>query len=285
MKKQIKNFLLWLLVLPIVGLFMGCQSNKEADSSLSDDKADKTIKIGSTSMYRDFYEAMKDDYEAKGYKTEFVTFDSNPVVLEAINSGEVDLGFGQTKLYAEQFNKNKNGDLAMAHPYGMYSGIGLYSEKYDKSEDIPEGGTIAVMNDPMNCNTALRILEEEGLIKLDPEVELATVGDIVENPKNLHIMEMEQAQTVTALDTADASCVWFTHMHFANKDPKKYIARDHILVNQPMGIIAKEGHVEEPYVIDMANIVRSKDFQEKVEKHYPGIFTFYESDDEVDEGK
>ena len=91
-------------------------------------------------------------------------------------------------------------DLAMVKPYGMYTGIGLYPEKYNSVDEIPDGSEIAVMNDATNEDVALRILEDAGLIKISDDVELATVADITENSKNLDIIEMEQAQTVTALD-------------------------------------------------------------------------------------
>ena len=80
----------------------------------------------------------------------------------------------------------------MVKPYGMYTGIGLYSNEYTSVEEIPDGSQIAVMNDASNEDVALRILEDADLIKISEDVELATVADIVENPKNLEIIEMSR---------------------------------------------------------------------------------------------
>ena len=214
---------------------------------------DKVIRIaGTASVSQVFYEAFKDKYEAQGYQTEFIPFDSNPVCLEACASGEVDVSLGQQKKFVESFNENSGGDLAMVKPYGMYTGIGLYSNEYTSVEEIPDGSQIAVMNDASNEDVALRILEDADLIKISEDVELATVADIVENPKNLEIIEMEQAQTVTALEDMAAACCWFTHMASVGKDPSSYIVRDGVMINYPMGVFVKSENAESDWAVAMA---------------------------------
>ena len=247
------------------------------------DKEDKVIKIAGTSVSQVFYEAFKDKYEAQGYKTEFIPFDANPVCLEACASGEVDVSLGQQKKFMENFNKNNGADLAMVKPYGLYTGIGLYSNEYTSVEEIPEGAQIAVMNDASNEDVALRISEDAGLIKISEEVELATVADIVENPKNLEIIEMEQAQTVTALEDMDAACCWFTHMASVGKDASTYLVRDNVMVNYPMGVFTKSENAESDWAVAMAECFRDPEVQEKIEETFPDVFEFYTSDDQVAE--
>ena len=168
-----------LLMFILIGLTItGCNNTKKG----TEEK--KIIKIGGTVISKVTYEAIKPLYEKLGYKTEFIMFDSNPVVLEACNSGEVDISIGQHKKFVESFNKTKNGNLDMAKPYGYYTGIGLYSEKYKSVDQIPSGSEIAIMNDPMNMGIALRILQDSGLIKLKDGVTTPTIADVVENNKN-----------------------------------------------------------------------------------------------------
>lgn len=245
---------------------------------------DKVIRIaGTASVSQVFYEAFKDKYEAQGYQTEFVPFDANPVCLEACASGEVDVSLGQQKKFVESFNENSGGDLAMVKPYGLYTGIGLYSNEYTSVEEIPDGSQIAVMNDASNEDVALRILEDAGLIKISEDVELATVADIVENPKNLEIIEMEQAQTVTALEDMAAACCWFTHMASVGKDPSSYIVRDDVMINYPMGVFVKSENAESDWAVAMAKCFRDPEVQEKIEETFPEVFEFYTSDDQVTE--
>lgn len=234
MKNNVRKRLFGALlsVATLSALLMGCQNNSketnEASSQVSEDTQEETkseskekvIKIaGTASVSEVFYEAFKEKYEAMGYKTEFIAFDSNPVCLEACASGETDISLGQQKKFVQSYNENNGADLDMVKPYGMFTGIGLYSEKYESIDDIPDGSQIAVMNDATNEDVSLKILETAGLIKLSDDVEFVTVADITENPKNLEIIEMEQAQTVTALDDMAAACCWFTHMSASGKDP------------------------------------------------------------------
>ena len=44
--------------------------------------------------------------------------------------------------------------------------MGLYSEKYKKANEIPDGSEIAIPNDPTNQARALKLLDATGLLKL-----------------------------------------------------------------------------------------------------------------------
>lgn len=256
----------------------GCnQSSKEVEEEK------KHIVVGGTSISEITYQAIKEKYENLGYTTEFVSFDSNPVVLEACNSGEVDLALGQHKKFVSSFNESNNGNLDMVKPYGYYTGIGLYSEKYNSIDEIPENAQIAIMNDAMNMDIALRILEDVGLIKINKDVENATVADIVENPKNISVIDMDQAQTVTSLKDMDAACVFFTHMSNAKKDPTTYLARDNKMIDYPMGVIVREENNNANWAVDFAKCFRDKEVQKEIDDAFPGVFEFYTDDSQVKE--
>lgn len=277
-------------------LLMGCQNNSketnEASSQVSEDTQEETkseskekvIKIaGTASVSEVFYEAFKEKYEAMGYQTEFIAFDSNPVCLEACASGETDISLGQQKKFVQSYNTNNGADLDMVKPYGMFTGIGLYSEKYESIDDIPDGSQIAVMNDATNEDVSLKILETAGLIKLSDDVEFVTVADITENPKNLEIIEMEQAQTVTALDDMAAACCWFTHMSASGKDTSSYLMRDEVMINYPMGVIANAEDAASDWAVAMAECLRDPEVQAAIDEVFPNVFEFYTSDEQVEE--
>lgn len=235
----------------------------------------KVIKVGGTVISKVTYDAIKPVFESKGYKSEFILLDANPVCLEACNSEEVDISLGQHKKFIENYNTSKGGDLVMVKPYGYYTGIGLYSLKYKNIEEIPQNARIAIMNDAMNMQIALRILENIGLIKLNENVKNPTIIDIVQNPKNIQIIDLDQAQTVKALDELDAACVFFTHMSNAKKDPKRYLARDNEMINVPMGVIVKAKNENAKWAIDFANSFKDKGVQDKINAAFPGVFEFY----------
>lgn len=280
MKKRVLGTILVMAMAAAVAA--GCGTQK--DSSKTENSAEKkTIKIGGTSISQVTYDAIKEIFEKQGYTTTFTFVDSNQVSLEACANGDVDMSIGQHKKYVESFNKNNNSDLTMAKPYGYYTGIGLYSEKYQSVSDFPEGAQIAVMNDAMNEDIALRILEEQGLITLDETVEQATVADIKENPKKLEIIEMDQAQTVAQLEDMAGACVFFTHMSAAGKDPSSYLARDTQMINYPMGVIVKAADAESDWAVAFAKCFQEESVQKAINEAFPGVFEFYTSDDQVEE--
>ncbi len=298
MKNNVRKRLFGALlsVATLSALLMGCQNNSketnEASSQVSEDTQEETkskskekvIKIaGTASVSEVFYEAFKEKYEAMGYQTEFIAFDSNPVCLEACASGETDISLGQQKKFVQSYNTNNGADLDMVKPYGMFTGIGLYSEKYESIDDIPDGSQIAVMNDATNEDVSLKILETAGLIKLSDDVEFVTVADITENPKNLEIIEMEQAQTVTALDDMAAACCWFTHMSASGKDPSSYLIRDEVMINYPMGVIANAEDAASDWAVAMAECLRDPEVQAAIDEVFPNVFEFYTNDEQVEE--
>ena len=252
-------------------------------SSVAHAEEKEVIKIGVTSVSNIMYEAVKEEYEKLGYKTEAIMFDTNPVLLQAVASGEIDVSLGQHKYFVDNFSEKQNTDIRVVKPYAFYTGIGLYSEKYNKLEDIPDGATIAIMNDSMNMNVALRLLEDAGFIKVKDDVAFATIADIVENKKNLKIIDMEQQQTVSAFKDVDAATVFFTHMSNAGLDPESYLARDNVMKNYPMGPIVKGEHAEEDWAVDLAKCFKLDNVRKSIDEKLPGVFKFYEDDSEVEE--
>ncbi len=83
--------------------------------------------------------------------------------------------------------------------------LGVYSRKYRRFDQVPEGATVAVPNNATNLSRALFLLQAQGLVKLKPGLtgvdrSLATPRDIVANPKRLKVLEIESPQLPRALD-------------------------------------------------------------------------------------
>src|SRR5882724_9223340 len=77
---------------------------------------------------------------------------------------------------------------------------GVYSLKYKKLSDLPEGARVAIANDPSNGARGLMILALHGAIKLkDPNNVASTIADITDNPKKLKFVELDAAQLPRSL--------------------------------------------------------------------------------------
>ena len=89
-----------------------------------------------------------------------------------------------------------------------YEPFGIYAGKSASLDAIPEKGTVLVPNDLTNEARALLLLEAQGLITLKEDAGLeATKNDIVENPKNLDIVEIEAAQLPRSLQDGDVAVI------------------------------------------------------------------------------
>ncbi|WP_283178351.1 MetQ/NlpA family ABC transporter substrate-binding protein [Gemmobacter sp. 24YEA27] len=123
--------------------------------------------------------------------------------------------------------------------------IGVYSKKHGSLAELPDGAVIGVPNDPSNGGRALKVLEQLGLIKVNPEAGiLATVIDVTENSKNLDLRELDAGVVGRAIDDLDAAVV--------NTD---WAAKADLLDNR----IAEESGVNNPYTNFIAIRTADKD--------------------------
>lgn len=75
--------------------------------------------------------------------------------------------------------------------------------KIKSLDELQDGAQVAVPNDPTSTGRSLLLLQKVGLIKLKEGVGLLPTSlDIVENPKNLKIVELEAPQLPRSLDDA-----------------------------------------------------------------------------------
>lgn len=169
---------------------------------------DKTIKIGaSPSPHAEILAQVKDDLAAKGYTLEIIEYTDYVQPNTALDSGELTANYFQHVPYLDEFNAEygtKISSAAIIH----YEPFGIYAGKTARIDALAEGAKIAVPNDVTNEARALLLLEQEGVIKLAEGAGLtATKQDIVENPLNVEIIEIEAAQVPRSLQDVDVAVV------------------------------------------------------------------------------
>ena len=124
-----------------------------------------------------------------------------------MEDGELDANFFQHQPYLDDFNA-ENGTHLVSVAAVHFEPFGLYAGKTASLDELKEGASVAVPNDTTNEARALLLLEAQGLIKLKEDAGLsATVLDIVENPLNLEIKEIEAAQLVRSLPDVDIAAI------------------------------------------------------------------------------
>ena len=100
--------------------------------------------------------------------------------------------------------------------------MGVYSKKVKDIKDVANAAKVAIPNDPTNGGRALRILADAGFFTLKDGVGVnGTPADIVANPKQIQIVEMEAAVLPRALDDVDFAVINSNYALGVNLNPMK----------------------------------------------------------------
>ena len=126
----------------------------------------------------------------------------------ALDAGDLDANYFQHLPYLEQFNEERGYQVSQLQAQIHYEPFGIYAGKTASLDELADGAKVAVPNDATNEARALLLLEAQGLLKLKDGAGLkATKTDIVENPKNLDILEVEAAQVPRSLPDVDVAVI------------------------------------------------------------------------------
>lgn len=146
--------------------------------------------------------------EKYGLTVEYKIFNDYALPNLALGNKELDANAFQHKPYLEKDAESKGlKNLVIAGNTFVYPLAG-YSKTIKSVDELKEGATIIIPNDPSNQARALILLEKQGLIKLKDSSNLfSTPTDIVENTKKLVIKPVEASISARALDDADIAVV------------------------------------------------------------------------------
>ncbi|MCT8552967.1 MetQ/NlpA family lipoprotein [Glaesserella parasuis] len=146
--------------------------------------------------------------EKYGLEVEFVLFNDYALPNTAVSKGDLDANAFQHKPYLDKDSESKGLDNLVIVGNTFVYPLAGYSKKIKNVAELQDGAVVAVPNDPSNLARALILLEKQGLIKLKDNTNLfSTSLDIVENPKNLKIQEVDTSVAAKALDDVDLAVV------------------------------------------------------------------------------
>lgn len=143
----------------------------------------------------------------QGIELEITVFNDYLVPNAALYDGSLDANYFQHLPYLENYNAENNTDLVSAGGIHIEP-LGIYPGKVATLEELADGATIGIPNDPTNEARALALLETLELIELDPAAGLEAVpSDITANPRNLKFTELEAAQLPVTLPDLDFAII------------------------------------------------------------------------------
>ena len=187
-----------------VGLLAGCGGNAETNA----DAEAKVITVAaSPSPHAEILEVAGAVLAEEGYELQITEFTDYVQPNMVVENGEFTANYFQHQPYLDDFNA-ENGTHLVTVASVHYEPFGIYSTKHASLDEIAEGAIITVPNDTTNEARALQLLQAQGIITLAEGAGLtATKQDIVENPYNVDIQEIEAAALPPTLDSADFAVI------------------------------------------------------------------------------
>ncbi|MBM6891968.1 metal ABC transporter substrate-binding protein [Enorma massiliensis] len=122
-------------------------------------------------------------------------------------SGAIDANYFQHINYLNNYNEENGADLVNVGKI-HFEPMGVFAGKSSDIENVADGATFGVPNDPTNEGRALLLLQDLGLITLADDAGItATPNDIVDNPKNLQFSEQEAVALPRTLNDVDFAVI------------------------------------------------------------------------------
>ncbi len=259
MKKVVSILLAVLLVTLSAGAFAG-----------------EKVKIAASPVpHAEVLEFIKPMLAEKGFDLEIVTFEDYVLPNNTVESGELDANYFQHTNYMNTFNKENGTHIVAVIPV-HFEPMGVFKGKTQSLEELKDGAVIGVPNDTSNEARALLLLETMGLIKLNPDAGVtATKLDIIENPKNLNIQELEAAQLPRMLQDFDLAVINGNYALAAGlsllTDTVGAEGSDALVYQGSVNYICvKEGNENAPFVAALREVFNAPETTEFMNEKYQG---------------
>lgn len=271
MFKHLKPFAALYVAAGIAFSLAGCGGKDEAAAPKAAAAA-KTLTIGVSPVPGgDIMNFLKPKFTEKGVELKVVEFSDYIQPNMALADKSLDANFFQHKPYLDDFMKQHNLKLESLVPV-FIAPIAVYSKTLKDPKAIPDGASVSIPNDPTNGGRALLLLQHLGLIKLnDPNNLFVTPADIVENPKNLKIIEVEAAQLPRSLDDVAMGVINCNFALGAGLNPVKdsiaIEAKDSPYANV---VAIRAGEASRPEIQTLKELMNSPELRKFIEEKYQG---------------
>jgi D-methionine transport system substrate-binding protein len=261
MKKTIVSLLIaGALVTALI--FTACTGKKGTGS---------TISVGATPVpHAELLNLVKDDLAEQGITLKVVEFTDYVQPNVAVLSGDLDANFFQHIPYLDS---NDEWSAKLVSAFGVHvEPFGLYSEKFKKIDDLPNGASIAIPNDPSNGGRALLLLQAKGLITLREGAGLsATPLDVTGNPRNFKFQPLEAAQLPRSLKDVDAATINGNYALEAGLNPIK----DSLIIEGADSpyvniVVVQKGKENDPRIVALKKALLSQKVKDYINSHYDG---------------
>lgn len=254
------NKKLFLLAAALILGLTGCSKSKNG------------FKVAATPVpHAQMLEFIKPDLKEQGIDLEIVVTDDYNMPNRALADKDVSANFFQHIPFMDEQIKQFHYPIQSLAKIELEP-MGIYSKKIKSLDDLKDGASIAIPNDPTNEARALLLLQGHGIIRLNSGNSLqATVLNITYNPKHLKFIEVDAGMLARTLQDVDAAAINTNYALEAKLSPEK----DALVLeskNSPYAniIAIRKGDENNPEIVALKNAMTSQKMREFILKKYKG---------------
>jgi D-methionine transport system substrate-binding protein len=186
-----------------------------------------------------------------GITIEPVQIDNLIEINRAVDAGNVAGNFFEHQPFLNDAIAANGFELTLAAPTFTWDQA-TYSDRYRSWDELPNGASIALRDDPAGQAIALLDLAEAGQITLKPGKDtiagLPQLGDIESNPKNYEFVQVPIGQLARSLADVDAVTVHISDVYAAGLTEDQILARHPAPAGSEGGLVVSNKHLEDPNV-------------------------------------
>ena len=255
-----RRILLSALTLALTASFAHAKDPKEITIGTSAGPYADQIKLG-----------IKPILEKQGYKVKLVEFNDYIQPNFALAEGSLDANVFQHIVYLKKFALEHK--LALTDLITIPTApIAIYSKKHKTLDDVKEGTTVGLPNDPTNQARALVLLDQLGWIKLRASFDpvRASEKDIAVNTKKIKLLPLEAAQLPRSLGDTDYSFINGNYALASGLKLTEALVAEKISPNYINLVAIRTADKDKQFAKDLAAAYRSREFLDITNKHFAG---------------
>ena len=242
-------------------------------ASFAHAKDPKDITIGtSAGPYADQIKlGIKPILEKQGYKVKLVEFNDYIQPNFALAEGSLDANVFQHIVYLKKFAAEHK--LALTDLITIPTApIAIYSKKHKSLDEVKEGTTVGLPNDPTNQARALVLLDQLKWIKLRDNFDpvRASERDIAVNTKKIKLLPLEAAQLPRSLGDTDYSFINGNYALASGLKLTDALVAEKISPNYINLVAIRTADKDKQFAKDLAAAYRSREFLDITNKHFAG---------------
>lgn len=269
---NLKTFATTILLIALT-IFTGCGKDDKSGDNSGTDK--KIIRLGINGDENPVWENVRDILAKENIDLKFINFADYIRPNLALQEKEIDINAFQTEIYFDNFKKEHKLTIEKIG-YTLLAPMAIYSKKITDLSQLKDGATVAIPNDSSNGGRALLLLQDARLITLSGESDpLPRIKDIVENKKNIKIVELTATQIPRSIEDVDAAVINNGVAVQAGYSPLK----DSIFIEDPQKermklyfnlIAAREDNKNAPEIERLIEVYQSPENRKIIEEYYKG---------------